>query len=109
MRLRPSHEPVLQGLIHLSKAGAGGRYGFVSSHATNAFALLTFLFFALPKNFNWLKWILVFWAILVSYSRIYNGVHYPLDVIAAAILGILLGLLLFKIYSRFLFYKSIKL
>lgn len=86
-RFRPSHEPSLEDLIHLSKAGPGGQYGFISSHSANAFGLATFLILLLPKKYNWLKWILGFWAFLVAYSRIYNGVHYPTDVIVAAFLG----------------------
>ena len=96
-RLRPSHQPALQNQIHLSKAGAGGKYGFVSSHAANAFALAMFLFLMLPKKFNWLKGVLFAWAILVSYSRIYNGVHYPSDVLVAALLGIILAWFISKI------------
>ncbi|HBB00107.1 MAG: phosphatase PAP2 family protein [Bacteroidetes bacterium GWD2_45_23] len=91
MRLRPSHEPSLAGLIHLSKAGAGGTYGFVSSHAANSFGLATFLYFVLDNRFKILKYWLFTWAVLVSYSRIYNGVHYPGDVIVAAIIGCLIG------------------
>lgn len=90
-RLRPSHEPALAGLVHLSKAGPGGSYGFVSGHATNSFALFVFLSLILSSKFRWLKYILCFWAILVSYSRIYVGVHYPGDVICGAILGSLVG------------------
>ena len=101
-RPRPSHEEALEGLIHLSKAGPGGHYGFVSSHAANAFALASFLFFILPKKFNWLKWILGSWALLVSYSRIYNGVHYPGDVLVAALIGMLLGFLISKLYFLYL-------
>lgn len=102
-RLRPSHEPSLIPLIHLSKAGAGGNFGFVSSHSANAFGLITFLFFLLPSRYNWLKIILLFWALFVSYSRIYNGVHYPFDVIGGAIVGIVSGSLiwiLFKIFFK---------
>lgn len=99
-RLRPSHEPLLEGLIHLSKAGPGGQYGFVSSHSANAFGLATFLILLLPKKYNPLKWILGFWAVLVAYSRIYNGVHYPTDVIVAALIGMVLAYLVFKIYSK---------
>lgn len=99
-RLRPSHEPTLQGMVHLSKAGAGGQYGFVSSHAANVFALTAFLFLLLPQKFNWLKCKLLCWAILVSYSRIYNGVHYPADVIVAALLGIFLAWLISLVYAR---------
>jgi undecaprenyl-diphosphatase len=96
-RLRPSHEPLLQKIIHLSKAGPGGQYGFVSSHSANAFGLATFLILLLPERYNPLKWILGFWAVLVAYSRIYNGVHYPLDVIVAALIGVLLGVLVIRI------------
>ncbi|WP_417873865.1 phosphatase PAP2 family protein [Xanthomarina gelatinilytica] len=100
-RLRPSHEPALENLIHLSEAGPGGQYGFVSSHAANAFGLATFLILLLPKQFNWLKWAILIWAILVSYSRIYNGVHYPSDVIVAAIIGILYGYLVKMLLLKF--------
>jgi Membrane-associated phospholipid phosphatase len=100
MRLRPSHEPTLVGLIHLSKAGAGGLYGFVSSHAANAFGLATFLFFVLDRHFRFLKYWLFAWAILVSYSRIYNGVHYPSDVIVAGCMGACIGWAI----SRLFFY-----
>lgn len=100
-RLRPSHEAALEGLVHLSKAGPGGQYGFVSSHSANAIGLATFLILLLPAKYRALKWILVFWAALVAYSRIYNGVHYPLDVIVAGLIGAVLAYLVFKIYSRY--------
>lgn len=104
MRVRPSHEPTLAGLVHLSKAGPGGLYGFVSSHAANAFGLATFLYFALDNRFRFLKYWLFIWAAFVSYSRIYNGVHYPGDVIVAAILGSLIGWGVYKV----MYYYQIK-
>ena len=91
LRLRPSHEPALAGLVHLSKAGPGGMYGFISSHAANAFGLATFLYFILDEHFKLMKYLLFVWAIMVSYSRIYNGVHYPGDVLTAALIGALIG------------------
>jgi undecaprenyl-diphosphatase len=97
-RLRPSHEPALAGLIHLSKAGSGGMYGFVSSHAANVFGVATFLFFALENRFKLLKYWLFTWAVLVSYSRIYNGVHYPGDVIVAACIGAFIGWAMSKLF-----------
>jgi undecaprenyl-diphosphatase len=106
MRLRPSHEPALEGLIHLSKAGAGGMYGFVSSHAANAFGLATFLYFVLGHRFKWLKYWLFLWAALVSYSRVYNGVHYPGDVIVAACIGAVIGWIISKLY-RFIEQKQV--
>ncbi|WP_445716315.1 phosphatase PAP2 family protein [Flavobacterium sp.] len=100
-RLRPSHEPALQNIIHLSQAGKGGQYGFISSHSANAFGLATFLILLLPKKYNWLKIIIIFWAVLVAYSRVYNGVHYPSDVIVAIILGIIYGFLAKFVLSKF--------
>jgi undecaprenyl-diphosphatase len=105
-RLRPSRDPMLTGLVHLSKAGAGGKYGFVSSHAANVFAIAGFLGFVLDRKFNWLKYTLLVWAILVSYSRIYNGVHYPGDVIGGALVGFfyawVFSFLYFKIERKWL-------
>ena len=97
-RLRPSHEPQLKGLVELSKAGPGGRYGFVSSHAANVFGLASFLWFVLDKQFKWLKYWLFVWAVLVSYSRIYNGVHYPGDVVVGGFIGFVYGFLMAKAY-----------
>ncbi|CAD0002315.1 phosphatase PAP2 family protein [Flavobacterium salmonis] len=102
-RLRPSHEPLLKDLIHLSEAGPGGQYGFVSSHSANDFGLAAFLILLLPEKYNPLKWILGFWAVLVAYSRIYNGVHYPVDVIVAALIGIFFAVVLIRILKSAFF------
>lgn len=98
-RLRPSHTPAIESLIHLSKAGAGGLYGFVSGHATNSFALFVFLCLVLSRKFGWLKKVLFFWAVLICYSRIYVGVHYPGDVICGALLGSLVALAVVLFYK----------
>ncbi|MCZ8197098.1 MAG: phosphatase PAP2 family protein [Flavobacterium sp.] len=105
-RLRPSHEPFLKDIIHLSEAGPGGMYGFISSHATNVSGLATFLFFLLPRKYNTLKIILIFWACIVSYSRIYNGVHYPLDVICGMLVGLLYGYIFKMLLVEFNFLQS---
>lgn len=101
-RLRPSHVGALAPYIHLSKAGPGGEYGFVSSHACNTFALTVFILLALPAEYRPLKHGMVAWALLVSYSRIYNGVHYPGDVLCGAVLGSGLAFLAFLLYRRYL-------
>lgn len=98
-RLRPSHDLALMNLVHLSKAGPGGLYGYASSHAANVFGLATFLFFALDQKFRILKYWMFVWATLVAYSRIYNGVHYPGDVITGVLIGIGYGYLLTKAYQ----------
>jgi undecaprenyl-diphosphatase len=97
-RLRPCHEPSIQKLVHIV-GDCGGQFGFCSSHAGNTFALATCLFLLLQKEFPILKYFYV-WAIIVSYSRIYVGVHYPLDVLAGAGIGVLASLICFKIYQR---------
>lgn len=98
-RLRPCYNTDLQGLIHLPKGMAGGQYGFVSSHATNTFAIAAFLTAALRKKYKWMGIALYLWAFISSYSRIYIGYHYPGDILCGAVLGILVGLTLWKVFQ----------
>lgn len=99
-RPRPCHEASLEGKVHLVNNYCGGQYGFVSSHAANCFALVSFLFFLVRSKDKLLIRLLVTWALLVSYSRIYLGVHYPGDVICGAFLGIILGKIFSIIYFK---------
>ena len=96
-RLRPCHNPDLSGIVHLVNNKCGGTYGFVSSHAANTFAGGAFIMFLIGKRYQWLWYVVIPWLLLVGYSRIYLGVHYPADVIAGAALGAFLGVIM----SRF--------
>jgi undecaprenyl-diphosphatase len=97
-RFRPFREPALEGLI--SKVGkSGGTYGFYSGHASSAFALATFLWFILKRKHKTLGIVMLVWAVLVAYSRVYLGVHYLGDVLMGAFMGTLLGLFFAWVYA----------
>jgi undecaprenyl-diphosphatase len=95
-RLRPCHETSILAIVHLVNGECGGIYGFVSSHATNSFdvALLSLSF--IKKR--WYSISIIFWAGIISYSRVYLGVHYPGDVIFGALLGSFIGWGIYNLY-----------
>ncbi|MDR2824989.1 MAG: phosphatase PAP2 family protein [Prevotellaceae bacterium] len=89
-RMRPSREWSIDGLVHIVNGERGGRYGFVSSHAANMFAVAVFSAMAFGNKLY--SFLILMWAIIVSYSRIYLGVHYPGDVVGGIIVGTLTAL-----------------
>ena len=101
-RLRPCFNPDLEGLVHLPKGLPGGKYGFVSSHAANTFAVASFLTAVLRESYRHIGWWLYGWAFVSSYTRIYIGVHYPGDIIGGAVLGILIGLVIGRLLKNHL-------
>ncbi|WP_075352100.1 phosphatase PAP2 family protein [Algoriphagus marinus] len=90
-RLRPCHDERWEGIMH-NYGRCGGLFGFVSSHAANTFGIATFLNLKLKGKIPFLKW-LYLWAFIISYTRIYLGVHYPFDILLGAVIGIIAGLL----------------
>ncbi len=90
-RLRPCHDPSLDGLVYILNGKCGGDYGFVSAHAANTFGLAVYTTIFLGKKIKYLTPLMFIWTISISYSRIYLGVHYPGDVICGAILGAVCG------------------
>ena len=99
-RLRPCHEPALQGLVHLVNEHCGGRYGFVSSHASNHFAIAALMALVLRDKYRFAPAMLLTWAVVVAYSRIYLGAHYPGDVLVGGLFGVTVGSIFFGIFRR---------
>ena len=98
-RLRPTRNPSLEGLVHIVNGYMGGKYGFVSSHAANTFGFALLSSLLLRER---VYVVLVFlWAIVTSYSRIYLGVHYPLDIIGGILVGFSVALLCFWLIKKF--------
>jgi len=97
-RLRPFREPALEGII--SKVGrSGGTFGFYSAHASSAIGLATFVGLLLWKTQRVLCVITIIWAALVAYSRVYLGLHYLGDILMGAVMGVLLGVLCYKLFA----------
>lgn len=95
-RLRPCHD-FLQEMTLVGNCG--GMYGFASSHAANSFGLFSGFSSAFKGN-KYVFWLLLVWAVLMGYSRIYLGVHHPGDVVVGALIGLVVPKFLFYFYER---------
>lgn len=94
-RLRPSHDPTLT--VTLINGYTGGLYGFISSHASNTFGVALFLLMVFRNR--WFSAAILLWAVVVSYSRIYLGVHFPGDILCGALLGVIIGYIMYRAYE----------
>lgn len=102
MRYRPTHNLEIKDLVHTVNNYRGGKYGFVSSHATNFFGISTFVSLLIRKKYpKMVPWIIL-WASLICYTRIYLGVHYPGDIACGAILGALIGFFVYRLFLYFI-------
>jgi undecaprenyl-diphosphatase len=112
LRLRPCHDPAIQEKVHLVNGICGGKYGYFSSHASNSWSLAIFLILIFRKSMP-VKGVssdgiirlttifLLTYAIVVSYSRIYLGIHYPFDVFSGMAFGSMIGFIFANIFYRF--------
>lgn len=96
MRLRPSQDPIMLNMVDTVKGYRGGQFGFVSSHAANSFAIVTFLMLLIKEK--WFGMSIFLWAVLNSLSRVYLGVHFVGDILCGALLGVVVGLLVYGLF-----------
>lgn len=97
-RYRPTHNLDIENLVHIVNNYRGGMYGFVSSHAANmfAFSVCTALFL---KQKKWTIFFLL-WSVLICYTRMYLGVHYPADIVCGALLGSIIAYICYSVFQK---------
>ncbi len=105
-RYRPSHNIDIANLVHIVSNYKGGMYGFVSSHAASSFGIAAIISLFLKKKNITIT--LFVWATIVSYSRIYLGVHYPADVICGGLLGVFIAFVLYMTLKHANVFKDFK-
>ena len=97
-RLRPGRDPSIMNLFQYVNDYRGGKFGFLSSHAANSFGFA--MFSSLLFRYRWYTMGAFLWAALCAYSRLYLGVHFPLDIISGMLLGILIGWFCYWLYGK---------
>lgn len=100
-RLRPCYTDDIKNLMRLVKDGCGGKFGYFSGHASNSMSIAVFAGLLLKSSYKYLVFVLLFWAALMAYSRVYIGVHFPLDIISGMVFGAFSGFTFYKLLSYF--------
>ena len=102
-RLRPCYDETVKDSIRLVKDNCGGKYGFFSAHASNSFSLAIFFGLLFSNRIRYIILITLVYASFISYSRIYLGVHFPIDIIFGSLFGLFIGFSVYKfVYLKFL-------
>ncbi len=102
-RLRPCYNESIIDSLRLVKENCGGKYGFFSAHASNSFSLAIFFGLLFINRIRYIIIITIVYASLISYSRIYLGVHYPIDIFFGGFFGIFVGFVVYSfVYLKFL-------
>ena len=102
-RLRPCYNESISDSLRLVKENCGGKYGFFSAHASNSFSLAIFFGLLFKNRIRYMIIITTVYASLISYSRIYLGVHFPIDIIVGSSFGIFVGFVMYSfVYLKFL-------
>jgi len=96
-RLRPNNDANINSFIRILKNPTN--YSFFSGHAATSFSITTLLVLFLKKRMRWV-WVFYIWPFVFTFSRIYVGVHYPVDIIVGALVGIIFAFLFYNLYWR---------
>lgn len=95
-RLRPCNNPDINTIIRVVQVRKS--FSFFSGHAANSMAVATFLYLIFKNQFKYF-WLLFLWPLIFAYSRIYLGLHYPLDILSGYVCGAILGFFMYKMYQ----------
>ena len=94
-RLRPGNNPELEHIIRVVQKR--NSYSFFSGHAGNSMSVAMFLFLIMRRYVKYMGFIFL-WPLVFAYSRIYLGLHYPLDIFTGYCFGVLMGILMYQLY-----------
>jgi undecaprenyl-diphosphatase len=95
-RIRPCNNPEINTFIRVVQVRTS--FSFFSGHAANTMAVSTFLYFIFKKQFKYFR-LLFLWPLIFAYSRIYLGLHYPLDILSGYLCGLITGYAMYKTYQ----------
>jgi len=101
-RLRPCADPAMLTQVKLLIGTCPSSFSFTSSHAANHFSLAMFVFMSLQPLFKKYTYLFFVWAGIISYAQIYVGVHYPLDILAGTLVGLIMGYAGAIVYSKWM-------
>ncbi|MFB0909784.1 MAG: phosphatase PAP2 family protein, partial [Flavobacterium sp.] len=95
-RLRPCSNPEINTIIRVVQSRSS--FSFFSGHASNSMAVATFMYCVMHRHYKY-GYLLFLWPLVFAYSRIYLGLHYPIDILSGFLFGIFSGYAVFKIYK----------